>query len=57
MKTELDLKMDATMAALTGEGGPLALGSIERFGQTLPVIAGAPPSLPAYFAHYSQQHN
>lgn len=56
MKTELDLKMDATMAALTGEGGPLALGSIERFGQTLPVIAGAPPSLPAYFAHYSQQH-
>ena len=56
MKTELDLKMDATMAALTGEGGPLALGSIERFGQTLPIIAAAPPSLPAYFAHYSQQH-
>ncbi|MCD2316902.1 acyl--CoA ligase [Sphingomonas sp. IC-11] len=56
MKTELDLKMDATMAALTGEGGPLALGSMERFGQTLPIIAAAPPSLPAYFAHYSQQH-
>ncbi|MDF2493898.1 class I adenylate-forming enzyme family protein [Sphingomonas sp.] len=56
MKTELDLKMDATMAALTGEGGPLALGSIERFGQTLPIIAGAPPTLPAYFAHYAQQH-
>ncbi|ONF95657.1 class I adenylate-forming enzyme family protein [Sphingomonas jeddahensis] len=56
MKTELDLKMDATMAALTGEGGPLALGTTERFGQTLPMIAGAPPTLPAYFAHYSQQH-
>lgn len=56
MKSELDLKMDATMAALTGEGGPLALGSIERFGQTLPIIAAAPPTLPAYFAHYSQQH-
>ncbi len=56
MKTELDLKMDATMAALTGEGGPLALGSIERFGQTLPMIAAAPPTLPAYFAHYAQQH-
>ena len=56
MKSELDLKMDATMAALTGEGGPLALGSTERFGRTLPMIAGAPPTLPAYFAHYSQQH-
>lgn len=56
MKSELDHKMDAIMGALTGEGGPLALGSIERFGQTLPIIAGAPPSLPAYFAHYSQQH-
>jgi acyl-CoA synthetase (AMP-forming)/AMP-acid ligase II len=48
--------MDATMAALTGESGPLALGSTERFGRTLPMIAGAPPTLPAYFAHYSQQH-
>ncbi|OWK30397.1 class I adenylate-forming enzyme family protein [Sphingomonas dokdonensis] len=56
MKSELDLKMDATMAALTGEGGPLALGSTERFGRTLPMITGAPPTLPAYFAHYSQQH-
>ncbi len=56
MKSELDLKMDATMAALTGESGPLALGSTERFGRTLPMIAGAPPTLPAYFAHYSQQH-
>ncbi len=55
MKTELDLKMDATMAAMTGEGGPLALGSIERFGQQLPIIAAAPPTLPAYFAHYCKQ--
>ena len=55
MKTELDLKMDATMAAMTAEGGPLALGSIERFGQQLPIIAGAPPTLTAYFDHYCQQ--
>ena len=32
MRTELDRRMDATMAALTGEGGMLALGSAERFG-------------------------
>ena len=51
MKTELDLKMDAIMAAMTAEGGPLALGSVERFGQKLPIIAAAPPTLNAYFAH------
>ena len=47
MKTELDLKMDAVMAALTGEGGPLALTEIERFGRKLPLIAAAPPTLGA----------
>ncbi|WP_185206644.1 class I adenylate-forming enzyme family protein [Sphingomonas sp. NBWT7] len=56
MKTELDHKMDAVMAAMTAEGGPLALGSIARFGRELPIIAGAPPTLPAYFDHYCQQH-
>jgi acyl-CoA synthetase (AMP-forming)/AMP-acid ligase II len=55
MKTELDLKMDATMAALTADGAPLALGSIERFGRQLPIIAAAPPTLTAYFDHYCQQ--
>ena len=56
MRTELDRRMDATMAALTGDDGMLALGSAERFGVTLPTIAAAPPSLPAYFAHYCAQH-
>ncbi|UVO52300.1 acyl--CoA ligase [Sphingomonas sp. SUN019] len=56
MKTELDLKMDATLAALTAEDGQLALGSVERFGVSLPVIAAAPPTLPAYFAHFAAQH-
>lgn len=56
MRTELDARMDATMAALTGEGGPLALGSIARFGRTLPCIATAPPTLPAYFAHFCAEH-
>ncbi|WP_445191381.1 class I adenylate-forming enzyme family protein [Sphingomonas sp. Tas61C01] len=56
MRTELDRRMDATMAALTGPDGMLALGSAERFGVTLPTIAAAPPSLPAYFAHYCAQH-
>ncbi|MGK6323087.1 class I adenylate-forming enzyme family protein [Sphingomonas sp. DT-51] len=56
MPSELDRRMDAVMAALTADGGQLPLGSIERFGRTLPMIAAAPPTLPAYFAHFCQQH-
>ncbi len=56
MRTELDRRMDATMAALTGEGGQLTLGSATRFGVEMPTIAVAPPSLPPYFAHYCAEH-
>ena len=56
MRTELDQRMDVMMAALTGEGGQLALGQVERFGRTLPYIAAAPPTLTAYFAHFCAQH-
>ncbi len=56
MRTELDARMDATMAAVTGKGGLLPLGSIRRWGVDLPVIAAAPPSLPAYFAHFAAEH-
>jgi acyl-CoA synthetase (AMP-forming)/AMP-acid ligase II len=56
MRTELDARMDATMAALTGEGGPLKLDSVNRFGRALPAIATAPPTLPAYFAHFCAEH-
>lgn len=56
MRTPLDERMDATMAALTGPGGMLALGTTERDGRSYPIIAAAPPSLPYYFAHYCQEH-
>ena len=56
MRTQLDEQMDAVMATLTAQGGPLALGTVERFGQRLPYIAAAPPTLSAYFAHFCTQH-
>jgi long-chain acyl-CoA synthetase len=56
MRTPLDERMDATMAALTGPGGMLALGTTQRDGRDYPVIAVAPPSLPLYFAHYCHEH-
>ncbi|MDB5703466.1 MAG: AMP-dependent synthetase [Sphingomonas bacterium] len=56
MRTELDRRMDEGLAALTGEGAPLGLGSIELNGVTLPMITAVPPSLPHYFAHYTAEH-
>jgi len=48
--------MDDGLGKLTGEGGPLPLGTIVQRGQTLPTIAAAPPHLAAYFAHYCKEH-
>ena len=56
MRTELDGRMDAIMAAMTGDGGPLALATADRRGVTMPMIGAAPPTLAAYFAHFCGQH-
>jgi len=56
MPSILDGRMDATLAALTGPGGPLALGSVTVDGLELPVITGVPQTLPPYFAHYCSEH-
>ena len=56
MQTELDQRMDGVMAAMTGDGGQLAMTTSERFGQSLPMIGAAPPTLGAYFAHFSNEH-
>ncbi len=57
MPTVLDQRMTAAMAGLTGPGGALPLADMpSRWGVTLPTIAAAPPSLPAYMAHYAAEH-
>jgi len=56
MPSELDIRLDAIMDALTGEGGMLPVTTIEQDGVTLPMIAAAPPALSYYFAHFCQQH-
>ena len=56
MPTLLDQRMDAAMAAVTANGGPLPLTTARRYGRDLPVIAAAPPTLGAYFAHFSAEH-
>ena len=56
MPSDLDRRMEAVIAELTGAGGMLPVGSVERGGITMPVIAAAPPTLPAHFAHYCAEH-
>ncbi|HSI18736.1 MAG TPA: class I adenylate-forming enzyme family protein [Sphingomonas sp.] len=57
MRTQLDERMDAGMAALTGPGAPLAVGEITLGGIALPVIVTVPDALPAYFRHYAVEHH
>ena len=56
MASELDMMMAAIAEKLTSDDGPMALTTIERYGEKLPMIAAAPPALSHYFAHFCAQH-
>ena len=56
MPSALDLRLEAAYNLITGPGGPIQLGSVERFGQQLPFIANAPTNLADYVAFFAAQH-
>ena len=56
MPSALDLRLDAAYNLITGPGGPIQVGSVERFGQQLPFITNAPNNLADYVAFFSAQH-
>jgi long-chain acyl-CoA synthetase len=56
MPSELDLELRAVMDRLTAPGGPLETVMGERHGHAVPMIARAPATLPALFAHFCAQH-
>ncbi len=56
MLTKLDQELAGLMDALTSPGAMLATTPLARFGRELPMMAAAPPSLGAYFAHFCAQH-
>ncbi len=56
MPSALDLRLEAAYNLITGPGGPIQVGSIERFGQQLPVITNAPTNLADYVAYFCAQH-
>jgi long-chain acyl-CoA synthetase len=56
MPSALDLRLEAAFNLITGPGGPIQLGSVERFGQQLPFITNAPTNLADYVAFFSAMH-
>ncbi|OHD04343.1 class I adenylate-forming enzyme family protein [Sphingopyxis sp. RIFCSPHIGHO2_12_FULL_65_19] len=56
MPSALDLRLEAAYNLITGPGGPIQIGSVERFGQQLPFIANAPTNLADYVAFFAAQH-
>jgi long-chain acyl-CoA synthetase len=56
MPSELDLAIDATIARLMDNDGPLAIGYVEKFGVQLPVLAKAPGNLADYLAFFCATH-
>jgi len=56
MATELDNAVSDVMTRLTAPGAPLETVPFERFGRTLPMLKGAPPTLVHYIDAYCAQH-
>lgn len=56
MPSALDLRLDAAYNLITGPGGPIQVGSVERFGQQLPFITNAPTNLADYVAFFAAEH-
>ncbi|MFM6852732.1 MAG: AMP-binding protein, partial [Sphingopyxis sp.] len=56
MPSALDELITAGLEQVIGEGKMFQMGHFEKYGQSLPIIANAPPSLPFYFAAFCHQH-
>ncbi|PZQ24426.1 MAG: AMP-dependent synthetase [Sphingopyxis macrogoltabida] len=56
MPSALDLRLDAAYQLITGPGGPIQVGTVERNGRELPFITNAPTNLVDYVAYFCAQH-
>jgi long-chain acyl-CoA synthetase len=56
MPSALDLRLEAAYNLITGPGGPIQVGSVERFGRQLHFITNAPTNLADYVAYFAMQH-
>src|SRR5690349_12748973 len=53
MPSELDRKIDAFVAAITGPGGPIQIGTDDK-GRT--IVTNLPPTLPMFFDAFCTLH-
>lgn len=56
MPSALDLRLETAFNLITGPGGPIQVGTVERFGRELPFITNAPTNLADYVAYFAAQH-
>ncbi|PKP98608.1 MAG: AMP-dependent synthetase, partial [Alphaproteobacteria bacterium HGW-Alphaproteobacteria-13] len=56
MPSALDLRLDAAYDMITGPGGPIEVGTVERFGRPLPFITNAPSNIVDYIAYFCAEH-
>ncbi len=56
MPSVLDMHLEAAYQKITGEGGQIKLGEIERGGVVMPFIANAPATLTDYIGHFCMTH-
>ncbi|WOF42201.1 acyl--CoA ligase [Sphingopyxis indica] len=56
MPSALDLRLEAAYQLITGPGGPIQVGTIEKDGRELPFITNAPSNLVDYVAYFCAQH-
>lgn len=56
MPTELDQAIDATIARLMDNDGPLTITYVEKFGVQMPMLAKAPGNVADYLAFFCATH-
>jgi len=56
MPSALDLRLQAAYDIITGPGGPITVGTTQRYGIDLPFIANAPTNLGDYMAFFCHTH-
>jgi long-chain acyl-CoA synthetase len=57
MPTDLDRAIEATLARLITDDGPLSLSYVEKFGQQLPYLNKAPATMGDFFTAFCAMHN
>jgi len=56
MPSELDLKIRATLEAMTAPGQLLELDKVNKYGVDMPIFKNAPSNVSDYLAYFSNEH-